>query len=120
MQAMLDIGGAIDSFNQRLREAAAALPFRQRTLLVGLDQPDIVTGLLCRQREPNGERALAAAALLRGEYDRVHRKFLRRCLGFYAKPSASLIAMREQFSLGTSQSDPCMNGDRGSPNQQHR
>ena len=44
----------IRTTGDRLGEAAAALPVRQRTLLVGLDQADIMAGLFCRQSQPDG------------------------------------------------------------------
>jgi hypothetical protein len=78
LQALFDVGRAIDGFDQRLGKAAASLPARQGALLVGFDQADMVAGPLRRQRQPDGERALAASALLGGQYDRVHSEEVLR------------------------------------------
>ena len=63
----------IDGLNDGISVGAAALPVGQGALRVGLDQADGEAGLLGREREADGERALATATLLSGQYDRMHR-----------------------------------------------
>ncbi|MGY3645413.1 hypothetical protein ACVWW2_000704 [Bradyrhizobium sp. LM4.3] len=72
LQTRLDVGGVIDRLDDEIIGSAAALPVGQSALRVGLDQADGEAGLLGCEREANGERALAAATLLGGQYDRVH------------------------------------------------
>jgi hypothetical protein len=73
-QALRDIPGGVDRFDQGVGIGAAVLPVRQGALRVGLDQADRVPDLYGRARETDGERALAGAALLRRQYDRPHRR----------------------------------------------
>lgn len=100
LQARLDVGGVIDRLDDEIIGGAAALPVRQGALRVGLDQADGEAGLLGREREADGERALAAATLLGGQYDRVHLKInpleclgqeyaTRTCIDLDAEPSSS-------------------------------
>ena len=72
LQPRLDIGSVIDRLDDDILSGAAALPVGQGALRIGLDQADGEAGLLGCQREADGERALATAALLGGQYDRVH------------------------------------------------
>src|SRR6185312_7141102 len=72
LQAGFDLVGAVNGLDQQIRDAAATLPSRKRPLLVGLDQANNVAGLPRGQRKADGERALAAAAFLGGQYDRLH------------------------------------------------
>jgi hypothetical protein len=53
-KSRLDILGIVDRLDQRLGQAAAALPVRQRPLRIGLDQANVVSGVLCGQRETDG------------------------------------------------------------------
>ena len=69
---MLDIARVQDHLDDRLGEPAPALPVRERALLVGFEQANIMAGLLGRKRETYGERAFSAAAFLGGKDDRVH------------------------------------------------
>ena len=48
------------------------LPVRQRALRIGIDQPHLVPGILGGKRKPDRQSALAAAALLGGQNNRVH------------------------------------------------
>ncbi|MHC2721185.1 hypothetical protein ACVMGE_003672 [Bradyrhizobium diazoefficiens] len=82
VQARRDVGGVIDRLDHEILGGATALPVGQGALRVGLDQADGEAGLLGRQREADGERALATATLLGGQYDRVHGKINPlECLG---------------------------------------
>ncbi len=73
-QTLRDIPGGVDRFDQGVGIGAAVLPVRQGALRVGLDQADRVPDLYGRAGETDGERALAGAALLRRQYDRLHRR----------------------------------------------
>ena len=45
LQALLDLVGVVDGFDQRLGAGAAALPVGQRALRIGLDEAHGVSGL---------------------------------------------------------------------------
>jgi hypothetical protein len=118
LQARLDVGSVIDRLDDEIVIVAAALPVGEGTLRVGFDQADGEAGLLGCEREADGERALATAALLGGQYDRVHLKINPlECLGLGITPRerASLLDA-ELFSLRTCPARS--KGDRGCPNQQ--
>ncbi|MGY4283393.1 hypothetical protein ACVWXO_002613 [Bradyrhizobium sp. LM2.7] len=72
LQTRFDVGGMIDRLDDEIIRGTAAPPVGQGTLQVGLDQANGEADLLGCQREADGERALATAALLGGQYDRVH------------------------------------------------
>jgi len=108
----------IDRLDDDIVVVAAALPVGEGALRVGLDQADGEAGLLGGQREADGERALATAALLGGQYDRVNGKLNPlECLGLWGNATRTcIICDAELFSLRT-----CLarsKGDRGCPNQQ--
>ena len=72
LQALLDVGGDVDRFDDRLGIGTPALPVGKRALRVGLDQADGVSGLDGRQRQADGKRAFSGTTLLGGQYDRLH------------------------------------------------
>ena len=72
LQPLLDIAGHVDRLDDRLGIGAPALPVREGALRVGLDQADGVSSLDGRKREADGKRAFTGAALLGGQYDRLH------------------------------------------------
>ena len=72
LQAAFDLPGGVDGLDDRRGIGTAALPVRNRALGVRLDQADIVPGPDGGERKADGERALAGATLLGGQYDRLH------------------------------------------------
>jgi len=72
MKAALDVIGASNDFHQGLRNAAANLPSRQRSLPVGVDHADIVPSLQRRERKTDRQGCLATAAFLGCQYDCAH------------------------------------------------
>ncbi|APG07456.1 hypothetical protein BKD09_03860 [Bradyrhizobium japonicum] len=95
LQARRDVGRVIDRLDDEIVSVAATQPVRQGTLRVGFDQADGEAGLLGRQREADGKRALATATLLGGQYDRVHGKLNPLgCLGLWGNATRTCIASR--------------------------
>jgi hypothetical protein len=70
-----------------------------------------VSGLFCRERKPDGQRAFPAAALLGGKDDRMHSTEILRII--YGATRIRQTA--EPFSLWTFRPDPKQR-DRGGPN----
>jgi hypothetical protein len=75
-QPLLDFAAA-GRLDARFGIDAPPLPVGQRALRVGLDEAHGVAVLHRRDGEADCKRALAAAALLGGQYDRLHGVVLR-------------------------------------------
>jgi len=81
LQPLFDVVGAGDGLDAGLGLGAAMVPVGEGASLAGFDQADRMSVLDRRERESDGERAFAAAALLGGQNDRVHHESLKVVCG---------------------------------------
>ena len=71
-QRPFNFQAAAGTLDTGLGERAAPAPIQDRSLLVGLDDGNPMPVPHRSDRKPDDERALAAATLLGGKYDRAH------------------------------------------------
>ena len=114
LQALFDLPGGVNRLDDRRGIGTATPPVRNGALRVSLDQADIVPGPNSGERKADGERALAGATLLGGQYDRLHFRSSGWLSGIWVTPHElrRILRRRVTRSFRRAQPDPTVRGSR--------